>query len=135
MHQLKSMDRINWYYRKTSEVCMQVVAKYVPLDDIDSVIYFCLMGLELTAYVNTNYIKVGIICHQLKTQRLSEWYIFCDWIRLLSLAQITLTHPRNIKNWMIQHPFTLKRYYPIFFVYLNYIMVFFINLLIALYKH
>jgi hypothetical protein len=87
MHRLKSMDLASCCHPKTPEISRQEVAKMVPLDDIESLVYACPMGLELTARVNTNYMQLRIMYHQRKAHRLKEWHTFCHWIESLPLAK------------------------------------------------
>ncbi|MDR2807256.1 MAG: hypothetical protein LBB11_03820 [Puniceicoccales bacterium] len=92
MHRLKSMNFATSCHPKTSEISRQEVAKCVALDDIESLVYACPMGLELTARVNTNYMQLRIIYHQRKAHRLSEWHSFCHWIESLPLAREFMTN-------------------------------------------
>jgi hypothetical protein len=86
MHRLKSMNLETCCHPKTPEISREEVEKLVALDDIESLIYACPMGLELTARVNTNYMQLRIMYHQRKAHRLSEWHTFCDWVASLPLA-------------------------------------------------
>jgi hypothetical protein len=86
MHRLKSMNLETCCHPKTPEISRQEVKKLIALDDIESLIYACPMGLELTARINTNYMQLRIMYHQRKAHRLNEWRIFCHWIESLPLA-------------------------------------------------
>jgi hypothetical protein len=86
MHRLKSMDLETCCHPKTPEISRKEVGKLVALDDIESLIYACPMGLELTARVNTNYMQLRIMYHQRRAHRLNEWHTFCHWIESLPFA-------------------------------------------------
>ncbi|MDR1590392.1 MAG: hypothetical protein LBR92_00070 [Puniceicoccales bacterium] len=86
MHRLKSMDLETCCHPKTPQNSRQEIAKLVALDDIESLVYACPMGLELTARINTNYMQLRIMYHQRKAHRLQEWHTFCHWIESLPLA-------------------------------------------------
>ncbi|MDR1435055.1 MAG: hypothetical protein LBI77_01450 [Puniceicoccales bacterium] len=86
MHRLKSMDLATRCHPKTPELSRETVAQLVASDDIESLIYACPMGLELTARVNTNYMQLRIMYHQRKAHRLCEWHAFCHWMESLPFA-------------------------------------------------
>jgi hypothetical protein len=86
MHRLKAMNLATCCHPKTPEAAREEVAKWATLDDIESLIYACPMGLELTARVSTNYMQLRIMYHQRRAHRLSEWHQFCHWIESLPLA-------------------------------------------------
>ncbi|MDR1302992.1 MAG: hypothetical protein LBJ81_00020 [Puniceicoccales bacterium] len=96
MHRLKSMDLETCCHPKTPEISRQEVEKLAALDDIESLVYACPMGLELTARVNTNYMQLRIMYHQRKAHRLSEWRTFCQWIESLPLAKILILGRREL---------------------------------------
>ncbi|MDR2812974.1 MAG: hypothetical protein LBB05_04285 [Puniceicoccales bacterium] len=87
MHRLKFMDLETCCHPKTSKIARQEIEKLAASDDIESLIYACPMGLELTARINTNYMQLRIMYHQRKTHRLIEWHTFCHWIGSLPLAK------------------------------------------------
>ncbi|MDR2200798.1 MAG: hypothetical protein LBN94_01675 [Puniceicoccales bacterium] len=87
MHRLKSMDLPTSCHPKTPTVSMNETIKCRELDDLETLIYSCPMGLELTARVNTNYLQLRIMYHQRKAHRLSEWHTFCHWIESLPFAR------------------------------------------------
>ncbi|MDR1366337.1 MAG: hypothetical protein LBJ13_00290 [Puniceicoccales bacterium] len=91
MHRLKAMNLETCCHPKTSAISRQEVEKLAALDDIESLVYACPMGLELTARINTNYMQLRIMYHQRKAHRLSEWRIFCHWIESLPIANELLT--------------------------------------------
>jgi hypothetical protein len=95
MHRLKSMNLEICCHPKTSATSRQEIEKLVALDDIESLIYACPMGLELTARVNTNYMQLRIMYHQRKAHRLNEWRIFCHWIEALPLAKELITEAKE----------------------------------------
>jgi len=46
------------------------------------------MGLELTMQVSTNYQQLKTIYNQRKHHKLTDWGIFCDWIKTLDYFNI-----------------------------------------------
>jgi hypothetical protein len=80
------MDLGSCCHPKTPQISREEVTKLVASDDIESLIYACPMGLELTARVNTNYMQLRIMYHQRRAHRLGEWHTFCHWIESLPLA-------------------------------------------------
>jgi hypothetical protein len=53
----------------------------------EELVYNCPMGLELTARVTTNYLQLRTVYRQRKNHRLTEWHVFCDFIRNLPHAK------------------------------------------------
>jgi hypothetical protein len=56
-------------HRTTHEISRQDVRKQAAYDDLESLVYGCPMGVELTARVNTNYMPLCITYHQRKAHR------------------------------------------------------------------
>jgi hypothetical protein len=57
----------------------------------EELVYNCPMGLELTARVTTNYLQLRTVYRQRKNHRLTEWHVFCDFIRNLPHAKEFIT--------------------------------------------
>jgi hypothetical protein len=103
MHRLRQMvdgnnktDARSCFHEKTP---LAAIADFetdaYEMDDFETLVYSCPMGLELTARITTNYLQLRTMYHQRKAHKLSEWHTFCDWVRSLPFAAEFITGKEN----------------------------------------
>jgi hypothetical protein len=56
--------------------------------DIDMLMNFIPMGLELWGRMTTNYLQLKTIYKQRRNHKSKEWQYFCDWIEHLPFSKM-----------------------------------------------
>ena len=65
------------------------------MEDFETLIYNCPMGLELTARITTNYLQLKTIWNQRHNHKLEEWRKFCAFIESLPFAKEFITNNKK----------------------------------------
>lgn len=92
MHRLKEMlksDNVEKFFHPKTHPSFVMANSIINNNgsDIESLVYSCCGGLELTARITTNYLQLKTIWSQRHNHRLSEWRDFCDEISRLPFAE------------------------------------------------
>jgi hypothetical protein len=99
MHRLRQMvdgnnktDARSCFHEKTP---LAAIADFetdaYEMDDFETLVYSCPMGLELTARITTNYLQLKTIYNQRHNHKLEEWRKFCGVIETLPFAEEFIT--------------------------------------------
>jgi len=102
MHRLTSMDIKEQCNKYVTDLTINMLEKLISEyneaptpDKYMSVISNCPMGLELTMRVSTNYQQLKTIYNQRKNHKLTDWGIFCDWIKTLDYFQLLCLNDKS----------------------------------------
>lgn len=92
MHRIKQLVGDDAFDTHTDESIVNDFCQMIEtIDDTETLVYNCPMGLLLTARISTNYLQLKTIYNQRRNHKLLEWRNFCYWIESLPLAEEFIT--------------------------------------------